>query len=69
MKIKEINLPLVVTCLKYEAVIVLNLLQRSLFLIEMIKSLGCLNEVQVLHWKLTEMFRKGLETQVVWSFV
>jgi len=49
MKVKEINLPLVVTCLKYEAVIVLNLLQRSLFLIEMIKSLGYLNEVQVLH--------------------
>jgi len=40
MEVKEINLPLVVTCLKYEAVIVLNLLQRSLFLIEMIKSLG-----------------------------
>lgn len=49
MKVKEINLPLVVTCLKYEAVIVLNLLKRSLFLIEMIKSLGYLNEVQVLH--------------------
>lgn len=44
MKVTEINLPLVMACLKHEAMILLDLLQRSLFLILMIKYFECLNK-------------------------